>query len=180
VLNFGARRLRASKLAGHTEIPAFVDETADSYDQVIENEHRQALKPLELALFVERQLKAGQSKAEVARRLGKSRAYLTYICALIDAPDWLLELYRSGRCRGPLELYEARLLGESDPNAVREMLEAPKPMTRAEIVARPSYSGRIPPVAYHRRCSQRRAQGQLSLKQPIERTAVGRASGDCP
>ena len=136
LLNFGARRLRAAKLAGRTEIPAFVDETADSYDQVIENEHRQALKPLELALFVERQLKAGQSKAEVARRLGKSGAYLTYVCALIDAPDWLLELYRSGRCRGPLELYEARLLGETDPNAVCEMLETPKPMTRAEIVAR--------------------------------------------
>ncbi len=30
VLNFGARRLRASKLAGLTEIPAFIDTTADN------------------------------------------------------------------------------------------------------------------------------------------------------
>lgn len=32
VLNFGARRLRAAKLAGLAEIPAFIDTTADSYD----------------------------------------------------------------------------------------------------------------------------------------------------
>lgn len=41
MLNFGARRLRASKLARQTTIPAFVDETADSYDQVIEKEQRE-------------------------------------------------------------------------------------------------------------------------------------------
>ena len=58
MLNFGARRLRASKLAGKEEIPAFVDDTADSYDQVIENEQRAGLTPLELALFVQRRLAA--------------------------------------------------------------------------------------------------------------------------
>ena len=51
MLNFGARRLRASRLAGKTHIPAFVDLAADSYDQVIENEQREPLKPLELALY---------------------------------------------------------------------------------------------------------------------------------
>src|SRR6185295_8246614 len=82
MLNFGARRLRASRLAGKAEIPAFVDEMADSYDQVIENEHREALRPMELALFVKRQLAAGQSQTDVARELGKSRAYITFVCAL--------------------------------------------------------------------------------------------------
>ena len=77
VLNFGARRLRASKLAGLTEIPAFIDTTADSYDQVIENEQREGLKPLELALFVQKRLAAGDNQAEIAKRLGKSRQYVT-------------------------------------------------------------------------------------------------------
>ena len=45
MLNFGARRLRASKLAGKTDIPAFIDAAFDSYDQVIENEQRESLKP---------------------------------------------------------------------------------------------------------------------------------------
>ncbi|MEO7337245.1 MAG: ParB/RepB/Spo0J family partition protein, partial [Caldimonas sp.] len=113
MLNFGARRLRASKLAGKTEIPAFVDATVDSYDKVIENEQRDALRPLELALFVQREMETGQSQADVARRLGKSRAYLTYVCALVDAPDWLMTLYREGKCRGVRELYDLRRLHAS-------------------------------------------------------------------
>ncbi len=54
------------------EIPAFVDEAADSYDQVIENEQREGLRPLELAMFVKRRIAAGESQTEIARRLGKS------------------------------------------------------------------------------------------------------------
>ena len=55
ILNYGARRLRAAKLAELGTVPAFVDKAADSYDQVIENEQREGLKPLELALFVKRE-----------------------------------------------------------------------------------------------------------------------------
>jgi ParB family chromosome partitioning protein len=118
MLNFGARRLRASALAGCTTIPAFVDEAADGYDQVIENEQREALKPLELALFVRRRIAAGESQAEIARRLGKSRQYVMIATALIDAPDWLMDAYRSGRCRGLNELHELRRLHAKHPQHV--------------------------------------------------------------
>ena len=110
VLNFGARRLRASKLAGLTTIPAFVDASADSYDQVIENEQREGLKPLELALFVQKRLALGDKQADIAKNLGKSRQWVTLATALIEPPDWLLQAYRDGRCRGMNELYELRRL----------------------------------------------------------------------
>lgn len=119
LLNFGARRLRAARRAQLDRIPAFLDEAADGYDQVIENEQREPLKPLELALFVQRRLTAGDSQAEIARRLGKSKAYITMAAALIDAPDWLMAMYRSGRCRGLLELYELRRAHEREPNLVQ-------------------------------------------------------------
>jgi ParB family chromosome partitioning protein len=66
ILNFGARRLRASRLASLERIPAFVDDTADDYAQVVENEQRERLKPLELALFVQRRMAVGDSQAEIA------------------------------------------------------------------------------------------------------------------
>jgi ParB family chromosome partitioning protein len=134
ILNFGSRRLRASKLAGKTEIPAFVDETSDSYDQVIENEQREGLKPLELAMFVQRELKAGRSQADVARRLGKSRAYVTYVCALIDAPDCVMQAYREGKCRGVSELYELRKLHERAPQAAVHLLEGTELLSRRDVV----------------------------------------------
>ena len=122
MLNFGARRLRASKLAGKVDIPAFVDAGFDSYDQIIENEQREALKPLELALFVKRELEKGASQAEIARRLGKSQTYVTFVRAMIDPPAWLMDVYRLGRCRNAAQLYELRRLHEADPERVEQRL----------------------------------------------------------
>jgi ParB family chromosome partitioning protein len=133
ILNFGARRLRASRLAGRTHVPAFVDAAADSYDQVIENEQREALKPLDLALFVKRRLDGGESQAEIARKLGKSKTYVTFIGALIDAPDWLMEVYRQGRCRGAQELYELRRLHAEDPERVTPWLAARPVVSRLDL-----------------------------------------------
>ena len=135
VLNFGARRLRASKLAGQTQISAYVNEAATSYDQVIENEQREGLKPLELALFVQRRIALGESQAEIARQLGKSAPYVTYATALIDAPDWLMTLYREGRCRGLRELHELRQLERQHPECVRERLSKGGTITRDIVTA---------------------------------------------
>ena len=133
ILNFGARRLRASRLAGQLQIPAFVNETANSYDQVIENEQREGLKPLELALFIQRRLADGESQTDIARQMGKSRAYVTYAMALIDAPDWLMSVYREGRCRGLRELYELRRLHDAEPEAVAEWLSGAGTVTRIDL-----------------------------------------------
>lgn len=133
MLNFGARRLRASRLAGRDCIPAFVDATADSFDQVIENEQRQSLTPMELALFVQRQQQAGAKLADIAQRLGKSRTYLSFVAALIDPPAWLLQVYRSGACRGLSELYELRRLGQQAPELTQQWLGGRQSVTRADI-----------------------------------------------
>jgi ParB family chromosome partitioning protein len=135
ILNFGARRLRASRLAKKTSIPAFVDDLATSYDQVIENEQREGLTPLELALFVERRMEAGDSQAEIARRLGKSPPYVTYATALISAPDWLMTLYRSGRCKSLRALHELRQLQSRRPEAVTRLVSQREAITRERIAA---------------------------------------------
>jgi ParB family chromosome partitioning protein len=133
MLNFGARRLRASRLAGKETIPAFQDIAADSYAQVIENEQREGLRPLELAMFVQRELALGGSQADIARLLGKSRTYITFVCAMIDPPDWLLEVYRSGKCRGVTELYELRRLHAADPVDVERRVSQVAHVSRNDI-----------------------------------------------
>lgn len=135
MLNFGARRLRASKLAERSHVPAFVDHAADGYDQVIENEQRQGLRPLELALFVQKRLALGERQAEVARRLGKSRQYVTMATALIDAPDWLLVAYREGRCRGLNELHELRRLAAEHGRRVEAWAADKASITRDRLAA---------------------------------------------
>ena len=135
ILNFGARRLRAARLAGLTQIPAFVDTTADHYDQVIENEQREGLRPLELALFVQKRLALGDNQAVIARRLGKSRQWVTLATAMIEPPDWLLDLYRQGRCRGMLELYELRRLHGEHPQYIEAWVSDRDFITRDAVAA---------------------------------------------
>lgn len=133
MLNYGARRLRASKLACKEDIPAFIDHAADDYDQVIENEQREGLTPLELALFVKRRLDRGDSQQEIARRLGKSKSHITMVGAMVDPPDWLLDAYRRGQCCGVTELYELRRLHESRPDAAQALLARAEPISRAAL-----------------------------------------------
>lgn len=133
MLNFGARRLRAARAAGCDAIPAFVDVTADSFDQVVENEQREALRPLELALFVQRQLVHGMTRSEVARRLGKSQAYVSMVCAMIDPPDCLMAAYRGGKCQGLTELYELRRLHGFAPARVEEFLGTVERVGRSNV-----------------------------------------------
>ncbi|HMN75931.1 MAG TPA: ParB/RepB/Spo0J family partition protein [Burkholderiaceae bacterium] len=133
MLNFGARRLRASKIAGMTEIPAFIDTTADSYDQVVENEQREGLRPLELALFVQKRIALGDNQAEIAKRLGKSRQWVTLATALIEPPDWLLQAYREGRCRGTNELYDLRRLHGEHGDAVEAWAAQQTTITRDRL-----------------------------------------------
>ena len=102
---------------------------------MIENEQREGLKPLELALFVQRRLAAGDTQAVIARRLGKSRQYVTMATSLIDAPDWLISAYREGRCRGLNELYELRKLAGDHPQYVESWTADRDAITRDRVTA---------------------------------------------
>ena len=135
IVNMGARRIRASRIAGKTDIPAFVDAMVNSFDKVIENEQRDGLTPMELALFVQRQLHAGMTQADIAKQLGKSRAYVTYLCAMIDPPDWLHAVYRDGKCQGILELYELRKLHDKHPSELERWAGGRTSIARSDIDA---------------------------------------------
>lgn len=135
MLNFGARRLRACQRVGLSEIPAFVDQTANSVDQFIENEQRKGLSPLEIALFVQRALNQGQTQADIARAIGKSRQYVTLATALIDPPDWLMAAYREGRCRGLTELHELRKLAGEHPQYVEAWVSDRQAITRDMVLS---------------------------------------------
>lgn len=135
MMNEGARRLRACKLAGLSTIPANVEEQTSDYRQVIENLQREALSPLEFARFVQRRLQAGDIQAQIATALGVSRQTITHATALIDPPHWLLNCYCDGRCTGQKELYDLRKLHARHPQAVESWLADRARVTRSDVEA---------------------------------------------
>jgi ParB family chromosome partitioning protein len=133
MLNFGARRLRASKAAGRKSIPAFVDTLHTDYDQVVENLQRDNLTPMEMALFISTRLKSGVTAADMARKLGLSKAAITKFMALVDAPPEVEAVYTSGRCRSPDALYELRQTLKKWPEETAAWIEADTEITRRTV-----------------------------------------------
>ena len=118
IINHGARRYRASINAGLTKIPAFIDTDYSEADQVIENLQRDDLTSREIADFIGRQLAGGKSKSEIARLIGKTNPYITMHAALLDLPDPLGEVYRTGRCTDVTALYDLTRLYKANKEEV--------------------------------------------------------------
>lgn len=89
----GERRLRASKLAGLDEIPAYIREVNDEdilSFALIENIQREDLNPIEVALGYQRLIEeAGYTQAEVADRVGKNRTTVTNMLRLLNLPAFI-------------------------------------------------------------------------------------------
>ena len=89
-LIMGERRLRASKRAGLTEIPAIIRQTEDQEmlrDALLENIHRVQLNPLEEAAAYQQLLEEfAVTQSELAARIGRSRPRVTNMLRLLQLP----------------------------------------------------------------------------------------------
>lgn len=89
----GERRLRATKLAGMDEIPAYIREADDEQIiafALIENIQREELNPLEISMGYQRLMdEVGYTQSEVAERVGKNRTTVTNMLRLLQLPDFI-------------------------------------------------------------------------------------------
>jgi ParB family chromosome partitioning protein len=136
MIQFGARRFRAGQIAGLATFPCFVatdQRQFGTYAQVSENHQRENLSPLEMAQFIAGRLAAGEKKKDIAKGLGISATALTFLCALIEPPDFLLQLYHAGQCRTPEYLYKLRNLREQHGALVEERVSVAPEIGRAWV-----------------------------------------------
>ena len=138
IINYGARRFRASVMAGKETIPAFVDNDHDDYDQVMENKERLNHSPIELALFIQKKIKQGEKKNVIAKKLNEDPVFISTHLALVDMPECLSKAYDAG-FKSPKTLYDLRKLWESFPEEVNawvdESLENGQDIIRSKVQA---------------------------------------------
>lgn len=96
----GERRWRAAKMAGLSEIPAVIldgDDLQAAQVALIENIQREDLNPVEEALgygaLIDR---FNLTQDQVAKQVGKSRSAVANMLRLLDLPDEVLEMLKSG------------------------------------------------------------------------------------
>ncbi|MDG6882837.1 Transcriptional repressor protein korB [Phocoenobacter uteri] len=98
IINHGARRYRASLMANKATIPAFIDNDYDLYDQATENIQRENLTAREIAIVIDRAIKKGLSKSEIAKKLGKSNSYVSQYFGLNNLEEPIAALLNQAKC----------------------------------------------------------------------------------
>lgn len=110
----GERRLRASKLAGKTTIPAYV-RTANDQEALeialVENIQREDLNAIEVGITYQRLLdECSLTHDEMAKRLGKSRSVITNYLRLLKLPPTVQTALKTNK----LSMGHARCLAGVD------------------------------------------------------------------
>lgn len=97
----GERRLKAARLAGFTEIPAFIRIANDEQMlelALVENIQRQELNPLEIAISFQRLLEECQmNQEELSKKVGKDRSTVANYIRLLKLPTEIQIAIRNGR-----------------------------------------------------------------------------------
>jgi len=134
IINHGHRRYRAGKVKGLSALPAFIDNDYDDADQVIENLQRENMTPREIADYIGRELAKGRKKKEIAARIGKSPSFVSQHVTLLDLPEPVATVFRSGRVTDVTVLNELVSAFKANPAEVAHWLNNPsQEMTRGEI-----------------------------------------------
>lgn len=96
----GERRFRAARLAGLEEIPAIVKEMTEEQMMeiaILENLQREDLTPIEEAEAYQSLIeKLNFTQEDLAKRLGKSRPYITNHIRLLQLPEEVRQLVNEG------------------------------------------------------------------------------------
>ncbi len=115
----GERRTKAAKLAGYTEIPAIVKEYTDQEMMeiaLLENIQREDLNPIEEAEAYDKIIKNTYcTQEELAKKVSKSRSYITNVLGLVNLPEEVKRLV----ARGQLSMAHAKILSKmEDPEYI--------------------------------------------------------------
>ncbi len=134
IINHGARRFRASRLAKKDSIPAFVDNDYNEADQVIENLLRNELTAREIADFIGRELAKNKKQAAIAKELGKSAPWVSQYVTLLDLPDPIAEVFNTGRTNDVTVINKLVKDYKTYPDEVTAWLDNPsQDISRAEV-----------------------------------------------
>lgn len=160
MLRFGARRLRAARLAGLAEVSVLVrpgdpTEAEVLIEQVLENEQRTGLSTAERARCVDRLIDLGLSQAQIGRELRQPKDVIAMLAAVRRMPPVLqqrastlgartlyslygawkadaeaTEAWLAARPSAPITQSEARDLAARLTSPAADRLEAPSPPQR--------------------------------------------------
>src|ERR1019366_866287 len=111
-----------------------IQDDFDPYVQAVENLQREELHPLDIARFVAAREAAGDSRTTIAKRLGKSKSFISEVAHLATAPQSIVKAFEDER----IDTRTAYLLTrhyQQSPEIVKDWLAGDASLTRLEVTA---------------------------------------------
>ncbi|MCY4225387.1 MAG: ParB/RepB/Spo0J family partition protein [Bacteroidetes bacterium] len=180
----GERRLRAAKLAGLTEIPAYIRPAKNAQMlemALVENVQREELNPIEVALGYQRLVSEyNLTQEEVAKRVGKQRSTITNFLRLLHLPPKIQVGLREGvvtpgHARALLSLPDDRTKQRVFTEIQRDHLNVRETEHRVRSLTKQRKTSRKPPSASALQLKQLEGQLRTSLGTKV---AIQRKSGE--
>lgn len=131
IINHGARRYRAAKIAGLSEVPVIIEKHYEFVDQIIENVQREDLKPIEIAMAIKKLLDMKYKKKQIAEMLGKSNSFVSQHFALLNLSEPIKKLFEDGKVTDVTIISELNSLYNKHPEEVKKFLEQEDEVTRS-------------------------------------------------
>lgn len=134
----GERRVRASKLAGLSKIPAIIRDFSDEQMMeiaLLENLQRENLNAIEEALAYKSMIeKLGMTQEELSQKVGKSRSHITNLLGILRLPKEVQNFVIDGK----LTMSHARTLSKmEDEEEIKKMaleiIENKLPVRKVEM-----------------------------------------------
>lgn len=136
IINHGHRRYHTAIYKRWDEVPGFLDEKFSDFAQVVENVQREDLSAREIADFIGGKINQGMSQTAIAKRLGKSKAWVSQYASMLNLPLSVAAAVATGHVSDVTLANELAVAHRENPQAVEALLQAPeqKP-TRAQVKA---------------------------------------------
>ena len=130
----GERRVKASQLAGLEEIPAIIRDFTDEEMMeiaLLENLQRENLNPIEESRAYKKLIDALHlTQEELAKRLGKSRSYITNMIGLQNLPSTIQDKISENK----ISMGHARVLSKLENEQQQEELLTKYPYTKIKVI----------------------------------------------
>jgi ParB family chromosome partitioning protein len=134
IINHGHRRYRAAQVKKLSAIPAFIDNEYSEIDQLIENLQRNELTAQEIAAWIGRELTKGIKKAEIAKSIGKSAAFVSQHATLLHLPEQVSAAIRERKLSDVTVINELAKAFKTNPDQVAMWLSnAQQELTRGSV-----------------------------------------------
>lgn len=139
IINKGHTRRKCGERAGLKKVPVIIQDSQNDWNQVIENIIRKGLSTFDMCEFLRDKKDEGLTNKDIGERLSRDKGWVSKHLALLDPPDSISLVWRSGQATDFSTLYEMITARKVDPekfdSLIMKLASSQDTISRSDVSA---------------------------------------------